>query len=345
MKKNEVSPNWAQVVENFMKKVTDEHYELAKTWLFPDPEPGDISMPERKQKVSTNPNENRETTYHNFSQNSPSTEIQPPIQVGFSFSDAMNNTQCPLLPPVSSSCNGEMTTSQGQDSLSAPCLINLETSGLRRSPRIAALNGVIKDDPAIAAYTKSTTQLKSRRTTRPKPRLSFLSVFNSVGARWNFATSNPHSEHEHLSFVAQIANDFEQINGLFDNTLNAICHQIQAYTTSNESFTYSQMLRETDHTKFFEAMEIEVNDHEARRHWDLMLCTDLPLGSKTIMAIWSSKRKRFPDGTLNKHKARLCAHGGQQTWGQDYWDTYAPVVTWASVQLLLVVAKIHGPQI
>jgi hypothetical protein len=28
--------------------------------------------------------------------------------------------------------------------------------------------------------------------------------------------------------------------------------------------------------------------------------------------------------------------------GQDYWETYAPVVTWASVWLLLIVAKIHG---
>ena len=71
---------------------------------------------------------------------------------------------------------------------------------------------------------------------------------------------------------------------------------------------------------------------------------DLPIGTETIMAIWSFKRKRFPDGTLNKHKARLCAHGGQQTWGLDYWDTYAPIVTWASVCLLLIVAKIHGLQ-
>jgi hypothetical protein len=35
-------------------------------------------------------------------------------------------------------------------------------------------------------------------------------------------------------------------------------------------------------------------------------------------------------------------HGGQQTWGLDYWDTYAPVGTWASVKLLLIIAKIHG---
>jgi len=95
--------------------------------------------------------------------------------------------------------------------------------------RIAALKGVTQDDPAITANTSSTMQLKSQRTTRPKPSLSFLSVSNSVGVRWNFATSNPHSEHEHLSFVARIANDFEQINGLFNDTINAIFHQIQAY--------------------------------------------------------------------------------------------------------------------
>ncbi len=123
---------------------------------------------------------------------------------------------------------------------------------------------------------------------------------------------------------------------------NAICHQIQAYTTSNESFMYSQMLWEADHTKFFEAIEIKISNHENRRHWDLMLRKDLPLGAKTIMAIWLFKCKQFPNGMLNKRKAWLCAHGGQQTWGQDYWDTYAPVITWASVWLLLIVTKIHG---
>ncbi len=134
------------------------------------------------------------------------------------------------------------------------------------------------------------------------------------------------------------------MNGLFDDTINDICHQIHAYATSNESFTYSQMLREEDHKQFFKAMEVKLAAHEERNHWTLMECKDMPIGTKTIMALWSFKRKRFPDGTLNKHKARLCAHGGQQTWGQDYWDTYAPVVTWASVCLLLIVAKIKGLQ-
>ena len=69
---------------------------------------------------------------------------------------------------------------------------------------------------------------------------------------------------------------------------------------------------------------------------------DLPPGPKTIMAIWPFKKKWYPDGSHNKHKSRLCDHCGQQTWGRDYWEAYAPVVTWASVRLLLVVANIYN---
>jgi hypothetical protein len=67
----------------------------------------------------------------------------------------------PLLPPVSSSCNGEKTLLQSDNSLSIPRLINLETSGLWQSPRLAALNRDTQDGLAIAAYTSSTMQLKS----------------------------------------------------------------------------------------------------------------------------------------------------------------------------------------
>jgi hypothetical protein len=31
-----------------------------------------------------------------------------------------------------------------------------------------------------------------------------------------------------------------------------------------------------------------------------------------------------------------------QTWGRNYWETYAPVVNWASIRLILAIAKIHG---
>ena len=221
-----------------------------------------------------------------------------------------------------------------------PQMINLETSGLRRSSRIRAQSG-----PSITAYT---TKTRSRNRLHSKnlkqPRLAFLSLLTGVGRLWSFASvSSPHCDNigRCHSFVARVSNEYERVNGLFDDTINNMLHHVKAFTTGNENFTFNQMLKEDDYRMFFQAMLEEISVHEEREHWTLMNRRDMPSDAKTIMAIWSFKRKRYPDGSLNKHKARLCAHGGQQTWGQDYWDTYAPVVTWASVRLLLIVAKIH----
>ena len=60
------------------------------------------------------------------------------------------------------------------------------------------------------------------------------------------------------------------------------------------------MLKQDDYQQFFQAMVAEIDVHESRRHWTVMHRSDLPPGTKTIRAIWSFKRKRYPDGTLNK---------------------------------------------
>ncbi len=79
---------------------------------------------------------------------------------------------------------------------------------------------------------------------------------------------------------------------------------------NNECYTFKEMLLQPDKREFLEAMLKETNEHESRGHWLVVLRSSMPEGTKPIQAIWSFKQKRFPDGTLNKHKARLCAHGG-----------------------------------
>jgi len=61
-----------------------------------------------------------------------------------------------------------------------------------------------------------------------------------------------------------------------------------------------------------------------------------------VKAIWAFKRKLRPDGSLLKHKARLNAHGGMQIYGESYWDTYAPVVNWISIRMMLTLSVIHS---
>ena len=104
-----------------------------------------------------------------------------------------------------------------------------------------------------------------------------------------------------------------RVNGLFDDTINGVVHRVKAFTTSNESYTYSKMLKEDDYRELFQAMLERIEVHEKCEHWTLMERKDMPTGTKTIMAIWSFKQKRYPSGLLNKHKTCLCAHGGQQT--------------------------------
>jgi hypothetical protein len=80
---------------------------------------------------------------------------------------------------------------------------------------------------------------------------------------------------------------------------------------------------------------------ESRDHWTIVPCSTVPKTGKPIQAIWSFKQKRRPDGTLVKHKARLCAHGGIKQWGTNYWETYSPIVNIVTVQLILLLARIY----
>jgi Reverse transcriptase (RNA-dependent DNA polymerase) len=54
------------------------------------------------------------------------------------------------------------------------------------------------------------------------------------------------------------------------------------------------------------------------------------------------RKRRLRTNEIYKHKARLNIHGGQQELGVNYWETYAPVVTWAAIRLLLALSIICG---
>ena len=78
------------------------------------------------------------------------------------------------------------------------------------------------------------------------------------------------------------------------------------------------MLKHEDRMEFINAMFEELDYNHSRGYWTVMPRRDIPLGHKTIMAIWSFKRKRFPDGYMKKYKGRLCAYGGQQKYKINY---------------------------
>jgi hypothetical protein len=52
MKKSEVPPNWAELVDKSSERVADENYDLAKMWLFPDADLGDIAMQQKYNLIT-----------------------------------------------------------------------------------------------------------------------------------------------------------------------------------------------------------------------------------------------------------------------------------------------------
>jgi hypothetical protein len=167
--------------------------------------------------------------------------------------------------------------------------------------------------------------------------ITFLSFVSHV-------TVPDHELPTHETLSDHLIKRFEELNEHYNGTLNQI-HFLSFSTdvSSNKVFTYKEAMTQEDAHLFVKAMQKEVADHELRNHWTIVHCSTVPRTAKPIQAIWSFKfkRKQNPDGTLVKHKARLCAHGGMQQWGTKYWDTYSPVVNMVTVHLFLLLAQIY----
>jgi hypothetical protein len=60
---------------------------------------------------------------------------------------------------------------------------------------------------------------------------------------------------------------------------------------------------------------------------------------------WVFRTKFNPDGSINKHKARLVVKGYSQIFGIDYSDTFAPVARHDTIRLLLAIVAQKGWQV
>lgn len=126
---------------------------------------------------------------------------------------------------------------------SMPPMLNLQTAGLRRSPRIAALK--------IKPWYKCNLISKC---------FCVLSVAATL--QWTPTLNGLYSSTKHLVFAT--VNSYHSANQLFDNTLNSLHPMVLvAEKQDNEAYTSKEMLRQPDAAEFIKAMMREANDHES----------------------------------------------------------------------------------
>jgi hypothetical protein len=150
--------------------------------------------------------------------------------------------------------------------------------------------------------------------------------------------------YHHTTLSHHVIKCFEELNEHYDGTMNQI--HILSFSTDrspnkDKVFTYKESMNQEDAHLFVQAMQKEVADHKLQDHWTIVPCSTVLKTTTPIQAIWSLKQKQRPDGTSVKHKARLCAHGGVQQWGTNYWETYSLVVNMVTICLILLLARIY----
>ena len=69
------------------------------------------------------------------------------------------------------------------------------------------------------------------------------------------------------------------------------------------------------------------------RLWKVVDRTD---NMSVIGSTWVFKYKRYPDSLISNFKGCFFARGDQQIGGIDFFETYAPVVQWTTVRLMLI---------
>ena len=356
MEAGTIPPNWKELVQYSSERATAEDVALADTWLNSSSQNVDgkdrmndpfaiVTDHHNRRKTETTvttPPKPNQTTASEGDSSSPSQTEHSSEPAANSFATSGRK---PSSAQHGSDRTGAITDTFGdsnpaidtrshdyqKESLMMPHKQNPYENGLRRSQRLQE-----KRQAETTRKRKAHVTFGTAATT--KVAFGLFSLF----AMTSNLTMPKHRVNKDTTFTQHCMNRFHEVNELYDGTMNEV-HQLMYSTdiSSNECFTFTQAMKQDDKLSFVEAMEKEINDHESRSHWAVVHRDTLPTKARPIKAIWSFKRKRAPDGSLLKHKARMCAHGGMQQWGDSYWETYSPVVNMLTVRLILAIAKIH----
>ena len=103
-----------------------------------------------------------------------------------------------------------------------------------------------------------------------------------------------------------------------------------------DTFTFQEAMNHPNSDGFWDAAEKELKTlKETMKVWDEV---DREPWMNVLPSTWAFRIKRFPNGLIRKFKARFCARGDRQIHGVDFFDTYAPVVSWTTVRLMLILS-------
>jgi hypothetical protein len=225
----------------------------------------------------------------------------------------------------------------------------------RVAPRVAAdldaPNPDVPEQPAAVAPREqpSGSPRRSTRAKREPVRLGFEKQHQYAAvAKWSgrmikayLASSFAQHDYNYI-YALLMDTEYGLMENLMPNVMAASPCLLKASATDPDLPTVRQALAGPHKEEFLTAMRSEIRELEEHKTWTVVQRNDLPTGANVLPSTWVLRIKRFPDGRLRKFKARFCARGDRQIEGVDYFDKWAPVVSWSTVRMLLCMSINQG---
>ena len=112
--------------------------------------------------------------------------------------------------------------------------------------------------------------------------------------------------------------------------------------SSDEPSTYRAAVSGSEANKWLLAISEEVQSLEVNKTWQVV---DKTRDMNIIGSRWIFKKKKDVNGQVQKYKARLVAKGYDQEYGIDFCETFAPVLKYKTLRVILALSVIFGYQL
>ena len=126
---------------------------------------------------------------------------------------------------------------------------------------------------------------------------------------------------------------------LIVNYVHPLSLKAKAAASLEDNPNWRQAMNGQFSDEYWDSAVSEIGTLEIMKAWEVFDPDD---DINIIRLTWAFKLKRYPDGLIKKFKDLFCARGDMQIERIDFFETYAPVVQWATIRLMLILEVLLG---
>jgi hypothetical protein len=168
-----------------------------------------------------------------------------------------------------------------------------------------------------------------------------VTFFESIFPMWDKEVVAPDGPSRTYSLPLSVLDqtlDLELRRSKRQRTEKSLGDDYIIYLVNEEPRSLTEAYTSPDAEYWREVVRCEMDLIISNGTWEI---TDLPTGCKPVGCKWIFRRKRRPDGTIEKYKACLVAKGFTQKKEEDYFDTYSPVARLPTIRVLLALVAAY----